>query len=166
MAHYTTHLAFHIPMSARQGREAIQLFDDLDAAMYEISIDDDAEIQDAKIGDLARASRGVDSHGLKVNYDEREKSLFICDDNGFPEVEVLQGALTVLSQRLALDEPIEFEWSNTADRSVSGAFGGGAAVVTAQGSEEMTTRRWAREAVAEMRALMERSADAPTPPGG
>ena len=69
-----------------------------------------------------------------------------CFDAGF-----VAHLIQLVMRRFDLDTPIHFEWANIHDNPYPNSFGGGAFVVTKDGTALITTRSWAVDKAIEMR---------------
>ncbi len=150
MTAYFTHLSVEMPMSAEAASEAVRF---LRAVQSHLSapLKGRPSVQtDPDVLGIGDRHDGIFGHGLRIAYNDEAGHLVIEDDDGSPNLDVLEAAIKILIGRLDLDEPITVEWSETCDRAQAGAFGGGAMVVSRDHTFSMTTGRWAQDMRHEM----------------
>ncbi len=72
--------------------------------------------------------------------------LWLHSDNG--GIDAVCAFIQHLLQKFALPEVVTFEWSHDCSKPRVDAYGGGAAIITAQAIKTMSTCQWLRENVA------------------
>ena len=77
---------------------------------------------------------------------EQQPGLWLHSQNG--GVDSVCALLQHLLQKFDLPDPVTFEWSHDCSKPRTDAYGGGAAIVTAQEIKTMSTSRWLQEQTA------------------
>ena len=140
MADYYTNfsLVLRLPNEAVQAY-AFNLAEQACQSQFENEVPDDfpAELRDHLEDWLFEvAAQTVDEH----------PGLWLHSQNG--GVDSACAFLQHLLQRFDLPDPVTFEWSHDCSKPRVDAYGGGAAIVTAQEIKTMSTSRWLQEQTA------------------
>ena len=140
MADYYTNfsLALRLPDAAAQ-TYALNLAEQACQSQFENEVPEDfpAELRDHLEDWLFEvAAQTVD----------KQPGLWLHSQNG--GVDSACAFLQHLLQKFDLPDPVTFEWSHDCSKPRTDAYGGGAAIVTAQEIKTMSTSRWLEEQTA------------------
>ena len=124
MADYFTHLSFMVTGSVEEQNLLVEMIK---------AADELAEEQDEVL--------------LGVTADIDKDGVWIRDDYGHVEIELLCDTLSAWLEAIGSNKGIGIEWANTCNKPRLDAFGGGAAAVKAAGVEYYFTSKWLTEAL-------------------
>lgn len=132
MADYFTHLSFVVECTKEEADlldEAADQFNERVEAAYAA---DEAPPEPTSPIAKVILNHAADSGGLGTNftYQENEGHVWICDDDGTPDVGGLALLLQAWVSAINCAAPIHFTWAATCSKPRLDAFGGGACVIT------------------------------------
>jgi len=140
MADYFTHLSFEFEMpSEKAAGDAVDLMEEIIKRLDESwDADDGTEVD--WTGEFARFKEYEFSPDLCIEADG--KTVWIRDDCGGPNIDLLCDYLQLVLQRFDPPGAIGFEWSGDCSKHRCDAFGGGAAFITAEKIDYINGWQW------------------------
>lgn len=95
-------------------------------------------------------------YGGGFNFELSDQTLFIYDGDGENSAFAVSELLTAFVDANDVEDPICFEWANTASGHRSDGFGGGAVVITKGKTRHLSTTDWCNQQVADIENAKER----------
>lgn len=145
MTDYFSHFCFVVPFNAEQTAWAKRLLAAVDALYDSVAegTDHDAQYDDIWEAQLYVAGGDAEdpvSAGFEIKVEDG--LVVITDYAGQPGLDTVPRLIESVMKHFDMDGKIGFEWGETASRSVPGAFGGGAFLVSKEGITHMSASRW------------------------
>lgn len=147
MANYYTHFCVALPLSAEQAVQANELLGRL-TGWLSARFEDEVYAGNATPEEVAMFERILDPEigdDTGFTFDLRDGQVHLQDDGGGPNLDLAGNFIRELLIQHDIDEPILFEFGCTADKSRPGAFGGGAAFITKDSIDWLSTKGWLDE---------------------
>jgi hypothetical protein len=148
MADNYTNFSFFLEMEREARDKAFALYQRLEQAMG-ITSDLHDPIHPVKDELTAKAVDLVDGmdewRGFLV--DAEDNGLWLRDDNGSANIELVVQYVQAVLQMLELDTVVTFSWADTCSKPCLDSFGGGAVAITRHASDWTNTSQWCEQKV-------------------
>lgn len=145
MTDYFTHVHFDLPFTSEQvrwGQRLLAAMNDLHSSAFDGT---EPDPQFADISELAiavgRDANTASSPGFLIKL-ERDGSAAIHDDAGQPNIDTIARFVKTLMSEFDLQGKIGFKWSETANKSTTSAYGGGAFLISKDTIESFSASDW------------------------
>ena len=143
MSDYFTEFSFMCDLPNEEAAtNAVELFKQIERLLEgEFDADNDGETPWPE--ELERFKQYEFSPGVAI--EQEGAGLWIHDDSGGPNIEMLTDYLQLVLQKYDPDGTVGFAWSGTASKKLLDAFGGGAVFISAKDIEWIDTWGWLSE---------------------
>jgi len=143
MADYYTNLSFMVDLPSAEAAEgAVQLLADIEEYI---------ESPEGKEGFERFSDYAGEWYSAGVDVSVEGESVWVRDDCGTPQLDLLCDWLQEVLARFDEDGVIAFEWGNDCSKARVGAFGGGCVVLTKDSQDWMNTSMWMQAKVTEFK---------------
>jgi hypothetical protein len=141
MPNYLTHTCFEVPCPPEAADWAIAAITALQRENWgEYLSEEELELlQDPEL-ELARSD--CEESGASLVVERTAAGVWIGDDDGSVNMELATSLAQAILSKFKLTHTVQVEWANGCTKPMLGAFGGGAAIVTATGYEDFSTAQW------------------------